>query len=57
MAVSIEDIKKLREITGAGILDVRKALEDANNDFEKAKDILREKGLATALKRRVDLKN
>ncbi len=51
MAVSTEDIKKLREMTGAGILDCRKALEEANNDFDKALDFLREKGLAKAAKR------
>ena len=51
MAVSTEDIKKLRESTGAGILDCRKALEEANNDFDKALDFLREKGLAKAAKR------
>jgi len=51
MAVTIEQIKELREATGAGILDVRKALEQANGDFAKAVDFLREKGLATAAKR------
>ena len=51
MAVSTEDIKKLRKSTGAGILDCRKALEEANNDFDKALDFLREKGLAKAAKR------
>lgn len=51
MTVSIEQIKELREVSGAGIMDVRKALEDTNGDFDKAKEILREKGLATAAKR------
>jgi elongation factor Ts len=51
MAISTEDIKKLRESTGAGILDCRKALESADGDFHKALDFLREKGLATAAKR------
>ena len=51
MAISTEDIKKLRERTGAGILDCRKALESADGDFDKALDFLREKGLATAAKR------
>lgn len=51
MAISIEQIKELREATGAGILDCRKALEQANGDFDKAVDYLREKGLATAAKR------
>ncbi|MCD6577694.1 MAG: translation elongation factor Ts [Anaerolineaceae bacterium] len=51
MAVTIEDIKKLRESTGAGILNCRSALEETNNDFEKAVDFLREKGLVAARKR------
>lgn len=51
MAVSTEQIKQLREATGAGILDCRKALEQADGDFNKAVDFLREKGLATAAKR------
>jgi len=51
MAISTEDIKKLRESTGAGILDCRKALEDADGDLNKALDFLREKGLAKAAKR------
>jgi elongation factor Ts len=51
MAITTEQIKQLREETGAGILDCRKALEQANGDFEKAVEFLREKGLATAAKR------
>ena len=51
MAVTTEDIKKLREATGAGILDCRTALQVNDNDFEKAVDFLREKGLAAAAKR------
>ncbi|HUV16028.1 MAG TPA: translation elongation factor Ts [Pelolinea sp.] len=51
MAVTTEDIKKLRESTGAGILDCRTALEESGNDFDKAVDFLREKGLAAASKR------
>lgn len=51
MKISTEDIKKLRESTGAGILDCRKALEDAEGDLNKALDFLREKGLAKAAKR------
>lgn len=51
MAISTEQIKELRDATGAGILDCRKALEKSNGDFEKAVDFLREKGLATAAKR------
>lgn len=51
MAISTEDIKKLREATGVGILDCRKALESADGDVNKALDFLREKGLAKAAKR------
>jgi elongation factor Ts len=51
MAITTEQIKELREATGAGILDCRKALEQANGDYEKAVDFLREKGLAKAAKR------
>ena len=51
MTISIEQIKQLREETGAGVLDCRKALETYNGDFEKAKEYLREKGLAKAAKR------
>jgi elongation factor Ts len=51
MAVTTEDIKKLREATGAGVLDCRTALQESGSDFEKAVDFLREKGLAAAAKR------
>ena len=51
MAVSIEDIKKLRAMTGAGLADVKKALTEADGDFDKAKELLRERGLAIAAKR------
>jgi elongation factor Ts len=51
MAITTEQIKELREATGAGILDCRKALVNADGDFEKALSFLREKGLATAAKR------
>ena len=51
MAITIDMIKELRESTGAGILECRKALENANGDMKAALDFLREKGLATAKKR------
>ncbi|MDP2952347.1 MAG: translation elongation factor Ts [Chloroflexota bacterium] len=51
MQVSTETIKSLRESTGAGIMDCRKALLDAQGDMEKASQILREKGLAVAAKK------
>jgi elongation factor Ts len=51
MEITTEMIKELREATGCGILDCRSALREADGDFEKAGDILREKGLAKAAKR------
>ncbi len=51
MAITAEQVKELRAATGVGILDCRKALEQADGDFDKAFDYLREKGLATAAKR------
>jgi elongation factor Ts len=51
MEITTEMIKSLRETTGAGILDCRKALEQSNGDINAAMDFLREKGLATATKR------
>jgi len=51
MEITTTMIKELREATGCGILDCRAALRDADGDFDKASDILREKGLAKAAKR------
>jgi elongation factor Ts len=51
MAITAEQVKELRAATGVGILECRKALEQADGDFDKAFDYLREKGLATAAKR------
>ncbi len=51
MSVSIEDIKKLRERTGAGIKDCKEALEQAGGDMEEAIAILRKKGIKVAAKR------
>jgi len=51
MQINTEMIKKLREATGAGVLDCRNALEEANGDHDKALDLLREKGLAAASQR------
>src|SRR5690349_17672337 len=48
MSVSVEDIKKLREETGAGIADCRMALDEAAGDFAKAKEVLKKKGLDKA---------
>jgi len=49
--ITTEMIKELRDATGCGILDCRAALRDADGDFDKAGDILRQKGLAKAAKR------
>ena len=51
MAITTEQIKELREATGAGIMDCREALNKAGGDFDKAVDYLREKGLSKAAKR------
>lgn len=51
MAVTMEDIKSLRTLTGAGMMDVKKALEEAGGDHQKAIEILRKKGQAIAAKR------
>ncbi len=51
MAISAEDVKKLREQTGAGMLDSKNALEKAEGDVDKAKEILNEAGFAAATKR------
>lgn len=49
--MSIEDIKKLRQSTGAGMMDSKAALEEAKGDFDKAIVVLRKKGLAKAAKK------
>ena len=51
MPVSIEDIKKLRQMTGAGMMDAKKALEEADGDIDKAVENLRKAGMASAAKR------
>ncbi|MHC6204229.1 translation elongation factor Ts [Breznakiellaceae bacterium SP9] len=51
MAVSAQDVKKLREKTGAGPMECKKALEENNGDFAKAEKLLKEKGLAAVEKR------
>lgn len=51
MAVNIEEIKRLRELTGVGMTDAKKALDDANGDFDKALAEMRKKGLTKAEKR------
>ena len=51
MAITTEMVKELRGVTGAGVLEAKKALEQTDGNFDKAVDILREKGAARALKR------
>ena len=51
MAITASDVKELRERTGAGMMDCKKALTETNGDIEKAIDFLREKGLASAAKK------
>jgi elongation factor Ts len=50
--VSAADVAKLRTATGAGMMDCKKALQDAVGDFDKARMLLRERGLADAAKRK-----
>ena len=51
MAITTEMVKELRGVTGAGVLEAKKALEQTDGNFDKAVDILREKGAARAFKR------
>lgn len=51
MAITAAMVKELREKTGAGMLDCKKALDEANGDVAKATELLREKGLAAAAKK------
>ena len=51
MAFTAQDVKELREITGCGMMDCKKALTETDGDKDKAIDLLREKGLATAAKK------
>ena len=51
MAVDMKKVKELREMTGAGMMDCKKALEEANSDMDKAVELFREKGLAASAKK------
>ena len=51
MAVTMADISRLRKMTGAGMMDCKNALTDANGDFDKAIEVIRKKGQAVAAKR------
>ncbi len=51
MAVTVDEIKALRQITGAGVMDSKRALEEAGGDIKKAEEILRQQGIASAAKK------
>lgn len=51
MAVSLDEVKKLKELTGVGLTDAKKALEEVGGDFDKALEAMRKKGLTKAEKR------
>jgi elongation factor Ts len=51
MTISAQDVKKLRDMTGAGMMDCKKALSETDGDMEKAVDLLRAKGAARAARR------
>jgi elongation factor Ts len=51
MTVSAEQVKRLRELTGAGMMDCKRALQEADGDVDRAVELLRERGLAAAAKR------
>jgi elongation factor Ts len=50
-AIGARDVQRLRAETGAGVMDCKRALEEAGGDLERAREILRERGLAAAMKR------
>lgn len=49
--MAMEDVAKLRELTGAGVVECKKALDEAQGDFDRAKDIIFERGIARAEKK------
>ena len=51
MAVTAKDVQNLREMTGCGMMDCKKALTEAGGDMDKAVELLREKGLAASAKK------
>lgn len=51
MAIDLQEIKRLRELTGVGMTDAKKALEESNGDFDKALEAMRKKGLTKAEKK------
>ena len=51
MAISIEEVKRLKDLTGVGLTDAKRALDEANGDFDKALEAMRKKGMTKAEKR------
>lgn len=51
MAITAEDIKELREMTSCGVMECKKALEESNGDLQKAKEVLKKRGLELAAKK------
>ena len=51
MATGKDEVKRLREVTGAGVMDCKRALEESKGDFEQAKALIKERGLAKAQKK------
>jgi len=51
MGISVNEIKELREMTSCGVIECKKALEEASGDFNKAKEILQKRGLELAVKK------
>lgn len=51
MDIKASDVKRLRDMTGAGMMDCKKALSESNGDIDKAIDYLREKGISKAAKK------
>jgi elongation factor Ts len=49
--VTVDDVRRLREETGAGVMDSKRALDDAEGNFDRARELLRERGVAAAAKR------
>ena len=49
--VTVDDVRRLREETGAGVMDAKRALDETGGDFAKARQLLRERGIASAAKR------
>jgi len=51
MAISMSEVQKLRDVTGAGVMECKKALDDANGNFDEALNLVRERGLVKVEKR------